>query len=419
MRFLGTRVSKIPDKALSPLWRTSSCQVEPQNCAMGTKGCAGDPASAGSRPSGADVAEGLCQVPQVTKQGTIMNIKEPYILVSPLKCQVSGHAELIPAHPSSFFDLFLLFERLTGYFSWWRIWISRVQGESFYLRGNGYSLRFLSGTLGRTMETTTRLLIPVISASDNFRFPIRRQKRSAHGPTSTLVDFCQISARSFLTPPSSRKTGSGNPSISVLQRRDAAWRPSAPVISSASPPEISAARCQSSSRRLVCGWFGSCGRSCWRCRWVERACPPKAHDVPSKLIHFCWIWWFNSGSFMFNMRSFCWNINAGTPGINLKMFRSNETSDLETPCRAPSISQYSTFPYISTVQIEQLVTKYTSTWEVNFDSGHSYLAGFSMVINQARILAKPRIGFHLEVSGKSRSWWNFMQAQGDLPTIQA
>lgn len=117
----GTRVSKIPDKALSPLWRTSSCQVEPQNCAMGTKGCAGDPASAGSRPSGADVAEGLCQVPQVTKQGTIMNIKEPYILVSPLKCQVSGHAELIPAHPSSFFDLFLLFERLTGYFSWWRI----------------------------------------------------------------------------------------------------------------------------------------------------------------------------------------------------------------------------------------------------------------------------------------------------------
>jgi len=28
---------------------------------MGTKGCAGDPASAGSRPSGADVAEGLCQ----------------------------------------------------------------------------------------------------------------------------------------------------------------------------------------------------------------------------------------------------------------------------------------------------------------------------------------------------------------------
>lgn len=121
MRFLGTRVSKIPDKALSPLWRTSSCQVEPQNCAMGTKGCAGDPASAGSRPSGADVAEGLCQVPQVTKQGTIMNIKEPYILVSPLKCQVSGHAELIPAHPSSFFDLFLLFERLTGYFSWWRI----------------------------------------------------------------------------------------------------------------------------------------------------------------------------------------------------------------------------------------------------------------------------------------------------------
>ena len=121
MRFLGTRVSKIPDKALSPLWRTSSCQVEPQNCAMGTKGCAGDPASAGSRPSGADVAEGLCQVPQVTKQGTIMNIKEPYILMSPLKCQVSGHAELIPAHPSSFFDMFLLFERLTGYFSWWRI----------------------------------------------------------------------------------------------------------------------------------------------------------------------------------------------------------------------------------------------------------------------------------------------------------
>ena len=121
MRFLGTRVSKIPDKALSPLWRTSTCQVEPQNCAMGTKGCAGDPASAGSRPSGADVAEGLCQVPQVTKQGTKMNIKEPYILVSPLKCQVSGHAELIPAHPSSFFDLFLLFERLTGYFSWWRI----------------------------------------------------------------------------------------------------------------------------------------------------------------------------------------------------------------------------------------------------------------------------------------------------------
>lgn len=36
-----------------------------------------------------------------------------------------------------------------------------------------------------------------------------------------------------MTPPSSRKTGSGNPSISVLQRRDAAWRPSAPVISSA------------------------------------------------------------------------------------------------------------------------------------------------------------------------------------------
>lgn len=93
-------------------------------------------------------------------------------------------------------------------------------------------------------------------------------------------------------------------------------------------------RCQSSSRSTLCGWFSSCCGSSHRC--------------PNRGKFRCWAA-FQTVYFSDAWTKQVWNqpnllggVLRAKPmsGINLKMFRSNETSDLESPCGSLNPSRW-------------------------------------------------------------------------------